>query len=184
MASSSGPRQTAVLLLEDARKNYVTESEDFNEWSDAGAISSSGQSDPYGGTAAFLMIDDTSTAASVSASPALALDSSGPFTVSWFTKQGTTQAPSGASISIRDETAGTNRGLVKYTWSSGVPSLTFEWSATSVAPPERWRDGWWRLQFASPATVSTSNSNKVYANPAIALTTEVGDVYLFGVQVE
>ena len=184
MASSSGPRQTAVLLLEDARTNLVLHSENLKaaSWTNAGLVLTSGQADPMGGTAAYLIEDDSTAAQdSVRASSQVTGTSSGVMCMSWFAKEGTTASTSG-SRHFLDSSSGTALIDTTLTWSSGVPSLTIVNVGSSGRVPERWRDGWWRFETLTSAAQSTGTFTPWHF--AARTVGDKGDTYIFGTQIE
>ena len=183
MASSSGPRQTAVLLLEAARKNQVLFSENFGStwWAPFNSPTlTSGQADPYGGTAAWLVTDD-STSNQELLNPPIAFDSTVAMTASLFVKVGTTQAGGGSRLKVTSTSGGGITG--DFTFSSGVPAMVVS-LGSSVTAPERWRDGWWRIQVkSSAANISTGTGSRFQIIPARTVG-EVGNLYIFGAQLE
>lgn len=183
---SCGPREFPTLLLEDSREQLVTESEDMSvaNWPnrDATAVTrSSEQADPSGGTAAWLIGDDSTALNEVMGIEVSMDDGAGPYGISIHMKQGETNAGT-PSFQIRDVTAGAQRFAGDVTWSSGEPTLNVAAGATE-GNPERLRDGWWRLRGLTTTSISTGNTHQFRVKPTNSAD-EVGDVYVLGAQAE
>lgn len=176
---SDGIRETPTLLLEGASTNLIVESSNFGTtWTNTGTTLTSGQSDPMGGTAAYLVDDNSAGAAeNIRITPTFTTDAVSK-AVSLFMKAGTSTT---SNILLRDDTAGVNRLAVSVAWSDGVPTATAS-TGTHLATI-RHRDGWYRLLFRSTA-VTVANTNTVYLYPATTTAGTTGTCYFFGVQAE
>lgn len=179
-ASSVGPRTFPTLLLENAAKNLIDESEDFGLWTlDGTPVTSSGQADPFGGTNAW-RIDDDSTSADERITKTVTADASTQVVLSVFLKAGTTPAPSGDQVALIASTGGGPINL-RITWSSGEPSVTYV-AGEEPNPPERWRDDFWRLSARTTGDLSTG-VHTARLSPAGIVNGETGDIIAFGFQV-
>jgi hypothetical protein len=180
-AGSSEFRNTPSLLLEETRTNYVEDSEDFSQWTAINAPAlTSGQSDPYGGTNAF-KIEDDSTSLIERISEIVSLDSSGPFGCSLFVKESTAPSTDGTIMWLRDLDSTENRMETYVLFSSGIPTQTIV-TGSSFGEPERVRDNWWRITVLSDTNISTASTNALQVFPARFDT--IGDALIFGAQVE
>ena len=179
--ASCGPREFPTLLLEDSRKNLIDEPEDFGQWNTAGGLTrSSGQDDPYGGTAAWRLEDGT-TAQQGDLTRTFTVDVSTQATLAVFVKPGTTPSSTGSRILLRS-TGGTDFIDVNIVFSSGIPAMSFAGNQGEQAnPDELWRGGWWRLAPRSTGNLSTGTYT-VFFVPAN--TTGVGDIFVHGLQLE
>lgn len=94
---------------------------DINAWSSAGTpIVTTGQSDPFGGTSAVLVNDDSAGAAE-GKTTTQANVTGDTCTLLLFAKAGTATA---SAFQLRDNTAGAYRIQGNLAWSGGVPTLT------------------------------------------------------------
>lgn len=180
-ASSVGPRTFPTLLLEDSRENFMDESEDLDTWTNTNATLSSGQGDPFGGTKAWLVADDSTSAFATVHRNFTPDDGAGPYVLSVFLKDGTTSST--GIIQWRDITASEDRVNYRVTWSSGEPTITVV-AGTTLSNHERWRDGWWRIDALSTTDVSTGNINRITVFPSGVSSGIKADVGVFGFQVE
>lgn len=185
-AGSTGVRNTPALLLERAQTNRVPWSEKFSTWTNASTAApglSSGQADPRGGTAAWLL-SDNSTVAISGKILTVTLSAATRAGMSIFMRQGTTAAAAGVVFKLR-ETGVADRGRANVTWSSGKPTVTVTVGTTWLAP-EAYRGGWWRITLRTTTATSTgagANTAQIYpANDGTV--THRGNVYVYGVQVE
>ena len=178
--TSLGPRMFPTLLLEPARTNYVKRSENLGSTSWTLIVSltrTSGQADPMGGTAAWLL-NDASTGAGTGAIRGQASVTSSTFCVgAVFLKAGTSTASRVRAFS----SAGVLPISLLIAWSSGVPTVT---ATVGVAgPTERWRDGFYRVQGRSTATV-TSGAAWVFEVQPAQEAGKAGSITMFGAQLE
>lgn len=181
-ASSAGPRTFPALLLEEQRTNWVRQSENFAStlWGKT-ITATSGQTDPRGGTAAFLL-SDGSTAVTQSMAQSITITASSRAALSWFLRQGTTNPSGGSELLLRTTNGATTHIRANVQWSSGRPTAAITNRGTLVAV-ERWRGGWYRVSARTTAAISTGNYS-VLLIPAIASAATKGNVYAFGAQVE
>lgn len=158
-ASSEGPRDTPVLLLEPASTNLIDESEDFAQWTLGGnAARTSAQADPLGGTAAWLLTSSSNTTFPGIRHTSGVVSTSTQVVLSMFVK---------ANDSTRSFLTSRSSDLTHVLqaaidWSSGEPTVSStgwnsgaEPAGTTVGTEERWRNGWWRVQLRSTAALST-----------------------------
>lgn len=185
-ASTQGPRDFPALLLEDARTNLVEDSVNLGStnWTLASGLTrTSGQADPYGGTNAWLLTDD-STSQFEGLVGAVVFSTNGQHPFSLFLRQGTTSSTSGTVFRIQSST-GAVRGAVTATWSSGIPTQAMSLGASTFAKPERYRGGWWRFTAATSTGLLSTQSNQIHIYPAgVVSVGRKGNVYAFGPQVE
>lgn len=182
-ASSVGPRNIPTLLLEEQRTNLIFPSENLAStlWVKNTVTVTSGQTDPRGGTAAFL-VSDASTVAQGSLTRLLASTASTNRTFSWFLKQGTTNHANGQTCILRSTNGASTYVRWNLTWSSGKPTATTNKGV--LLPVVRWRGGYYRFAARSTGSLSTGNY-RVHLFPAVGGGVgAVGNVYAFGCQVE
>ena len=179
---SCGPREFPTLLLEDSRENLIDESEDFNTWNVAGTPGrSSGQADPYGGTNAFRLEDD-STVSVEFIDTTLSIDAAATPGMSIWLKQGTT--PSLTDVRVILVSSGSTDAIdMGIAFSSGEPTVILTAGSTASFVQERWRDDWWRIGMTSTVAVSTGAAWLMRIVPARGAT-NIGDVFVFGADVE
>jgi hypothetical protein len=183
-AGSTGVRNTPALLLERAQTNRVTWSEKLSTWTGTATLSSA-QTDPKGGTAAWL-VSDTSTTAQQTRSLNITLTSSTRWGVSCYMRQGTTASTAGVQFRTRDAVTGALRSAFTATWSSGKPTVTVNTGSSWEAPTAH-RGGWWRFSQRTTTSVSTANALTVTISPTGSTAAAVGNkgnVYFYGAQVE
>lgn len=156
----------------------VTNPETFSSWSTSGTpVLTSGQSDPYGGTGAYLISDDDGAAAewifqnvgfTGNAVKALAI----------FLKAGTATT---TLVKLRDNTAGADRSAFTVTWASGVPSISLvTGTQLYVDPWFPWLvPGWYRFAYQS-TSVTAANTNRIEIYPAGSTAANTGTCYVFG----
>jgi len=153
----------------------VSTPEDFSAWTNLGTpIMTSGQGDPFGGTAAWLMADDDA-AALEGKQLAVTFTGNAVKALSLYAKAGTA---SELFVELRDQTAATNRFQCTITWSGGVPTISnlvgvFLRQETIPNAP-----GWYRFHFQTTSvTAANSHTWNIRIGPTPAT---VGNVYLFG----
>lgn len=180
---STGVRNTPALSLERSQTNRVPWSEKLSTWSGSATLTS-GQADPKGGTAAWL-VADTSTSAVRSKTIAVTLTATSRWNPSIFLKQGTTSSTAGVHIRLRDVTSSANRASVTVTWSSGKPTPTVG-TGSSWEGPAAHRGGWWRITWRGTTATSTANTHQfeIYPAGSPSIVGLKGDVYVYGAQVE
>ena len=172
-----------ALWLEDARTNLITESENFeaSTWTNVGvAIATSSQADPYGGLEAYLIGDNNSAGEEYIYTQPVP-PSTAVLAVSLFVREGSTTS-TGQTINFRNQTnAAALIGSATIAWSSGVPTVTVATGST-YASPEQFAGGWWRVGYISNGTTAAADEHRFEIRPADS--TGVGDLYVFGAQVE
>lgn len=168
------------LLMEYARTNLVTQSENFGAWTTFGTPTLlSGQSDPFGGTGAYLVTDDD-PAAVEGFYWAVTFTGDGTKAVSIFAKSSTAAS---SVIRLHDITASAARLLAVITWAS-TPSVAC--TAGAFIRQRQGVNGWWRFDFQATGVVA-ANTNRVYAYPAetsYIAGTSTGGTYFYGAQAE
>lgn len=175
---SDGVRETPALLQEMTRTNLITLSENFGSWTDSGTpVKTGSQADPGGGTAAYL-IEDDSAAAEEYIARSVSFTGNAVKAVSVWAKAGSAAT---SEIQIRDTTAGAYRMQAVITWTAGVPSVAMT-SGTHLQT-QRYRGGWYRFLLASSA-VTAANSHQMRLSPAGATASATGTCYFFGAQCE
>lgn len=176
--ASCGPRTFPTLLLEDDRENLIDESEDFDQWTTVSAVLTSGQNDPYGGTNAWRLEDNsTLSIGRILRDFTVKADGMG---IAVFLRVGTNASTSGSRVRV---TGASGSIVVDFTavFSSGVPSQSFT-IGSSFGPVDRWREGWYRL--SAGTTVSISTGTATMRIDAVKTAAETGDVFVFGAQAE
>jgi len=181
--SSAGPRDTPALLLEGSRKNLIKYSEDFKaaNWASIYTpVRTSEQTDPKGGTAAWLIGDDSTSVSTREGIKSTGFTpSSASLAVSIFMKADTSTS---SQVYLARSSDSALSGEVQTDWSSGVPVNVTYANASSVAPPERWRNGWYRFQFYT-TSLSNASTYELRFRPAEE-PNSTGSVYFYGAQVE
>ncbi|HWP38951.1 MAG TPA: hypothetical protein VNL18_15500 [Gemmatimonadales bacterium] len=173
-----GVRETPGILLEGARTQLVTQPENFAHaaWVNLGNLPTGGQSDPFGGTLAYLFLDD-SGASYHSVNTVVTFTGDGTKSAAIFFRAGTAAK---TALSIFDNTAATHRHAVQVTWTNGVPAISGELGSGTVFPLENWGGGWWRLQFNATGVIA-ANSNRLVVYPTgTDAVSDTGNVYVFG----
>lgn len=183
-AGSTGVRNQPALLLERSQTNRVTWSEKFSTWTSVGAVAlTSGQADPKGGTAAWLLTDASTSQLRGKTLPVTIVATSRAG-VSIHMRQGTTASTAGVLYRLRATTANVNRAAVTVTWAQGKPTATVN-TGSSWEPPMALRGAWWRISLRGTTLTSTGQTHQVEIYPGG--TTGVGNkgnVYVYGAQVE
>lgn len=168
------------VASETSHTNLVTDSENFGVW---GSVNSptltSGQTDPLGGTSAYLLEDDSASQELVRQNVA-SFTGDGEKFVSVFLKAGTAGV---TDVALQDSTVSTMRHHIRATWSGGVPALTTVAGAGTRYPVEDWGSGWYRIKFSATGVVA-ANNNRVVIYPAGSPAANTGTVYAFGAQAE
>lgn len=175
-----GIPETAGLLLEQASANVCSQPENLSTWGQGGTpVLTSGQPDPFGGSAAYLVADDSGT---VDENINIGLGESGDGTkaVSLHLRQGTSPIN---LIGLFDSNAATWRHMIRVTWIGGVPVLTTEVGSGVRFPVGGLIGGWWWCAFNAPGVVA-ANLNQLVLRPTNTVVSEQASLYVFGVQVE
>jgi hypothetical protein len=164
------------LLLEAARTQLVTDPENFGVWTVGGTpILTSGQADPFGGTAAYLINDD-SAAVTESIYEPVTFTADAEKCISVFVKQGTSDD---FMLGLYDNTAGAWRHEVTGTWSAGVPSLATFVGAGTRFPVEPYANGWWRVAVSATGVIA-ANVNRFFLAPTRDTVGDTGTTFFYG----
>lgn len=159
--------------------NLVAYSEEFGEWSsNLTPVLTSGETDPLGGTNAYLIEDDNAGGIEYVYTE-VQFTTSEQKAITLFVKEGDSAAASGSVVRLRDTTAAATRGQIGLTWSAGAPVVTY--SIGTKLFEREWLNGWWRLAFLSQAITHT-NDHLIEIWPALT-SAETGDLRAFGVTV-
>lgn len=166
-----------TTLLEALRAQLVTDPENFGAWTAIGTpILTSGQVDPFGGTAAYLLNDDDAVTVVEGIFQVVTFAGNATKAFSVFLKQGTSDD---SSIEVWDNTALVDRISIKVTWTAGVPSMAITAGAGTLFPVENWGGGWYRLPFAANGVIA-ANATRLYLYPTQQTNTDTGTTYFFG----
>lgn len=165
-----------TTLLESGRTQLVTNPENFAAWTVEGTpVLTSGQADPMGGTAAYLL-DDDSAVAFERIKQNVAFTGDGTKAMALFIRQGSTTQN---FVSLFDTTVG-SKIVISITWTAGVPALGINSGSGTVYPPESYGNGWYRISWSVNSVVAT-NTNQFYINSTFGNSTgETGTLYIFG----
>jgi len=171
-----GVRETPSYLFEGARTQKVTDPENFTPWTNFGTpIVTSGQADPFGGTAGYLVEDDNA------ASPegrweVVPFTGDGIKAIGYHVRQNTAAA---FSLALFDNTAASYRIIVIGTWNAaGVPVLSINTGAGSLFTPQRIGNWWWVTVSANGVIAANTNQTRFFA--ADIANAPVGKTYFFG----
>jgi|GEM_PF-5414235 len=177
------PALEAGLLLEYARTNLCTRSQELDVWSMVGTSTVTPN--------AKVASDGTATGDLISCGVAGPV-SCGRARVCTFTGDGTKVCSielavgdgSFSTLLLTDVTAGTTRHQVRVTWTAGVPTLSTIAGSGTLFPVVALPDGWYRLSFSAAGVIAAnSNEFRVYAG-AIGTAVAGNSVYAWGAQVE
>ena len=175
---TTGYRDTPSLLLEGARTNYIADSEDlsstdsWNIGSSAYATLTSAQSDPYGGTAAWLF-EHATTDSGVSLDALCSLSTNIYPAPSIFFKQSDS-----TNVRLFLITVSGTKFQATVDWSSGVPDVTMSSGVHDFT--EKYIGGWYRFGFHATGFYGGAYTLRTY--PTVG--TATGGVYVFGAQLE
>lgn len=162
-------------LLEGARPQLCPDPENFGAWSVAGTpVLTSGQADPFGGTAAYLVEDNDAAAFEHLTSAGDIAFTDGERCAALFVKQG-----SASTSWVRLRGGATDRHRVLITWTNGVPVLSTSAGAGTRFPVEPWANGWYRIAF-SAAGVLAADTNVLEFGPGTFAASGTGTGYFFG----
>lgn len=153
--------------------NLVSEPENFAAWSASGTpVVTGGQPDPFGGTDAFLLEDNNLVGVS-QLDIGVSFASDGAKGFSLFVKE----APSSdrTVITLRDETAGTQDGVVVI-WMSGAPLI--DGGTATFLGFRQYSDGWWRALIQGPVVAANVNLYRIV--PATGGAASTGNIFVFG----
>lgn len=132
--------------------------DDINAYTSFGSVGvTTGVSDPFGGTSAVTLDDDTagSTEAKYKTVAGLLAGSS---VVRVFAKQGTATV---SDAFLNDETNATGRGVLRLTWSGGVPTASIPAGNAVAVTPVAVGDGWYFCGMVSSGVVAGA-SHRLY----------------------
>jgi hypothetical protein len=165
------------LLIEEARTNLLTYSEQFGLWTNSGAtVTANSIVAPSGETSADTIVRAGFTSDAIYNTATFTGD--GVKAVSIWIKKGT--SPS-TLIALLDATVSVYRLWADITWSGTTPSLAF--TNGSLISSTNYGNGWWRLELATTA-VTAANPNRVYIYPGRTGSTNGDTVYVWGAQAE
>lgn len=168
------------LLIEAARTNLITSSENFGAWTAIGTpVLTAGQADPFGGTAAYLFNDDDGAVAE-GILLGLTFTGDGEKAAAWYIREGTSAT---VDFAIYDNTAATLRHRVRVTWTAGVPVLTTVSGTGTLFAVVALANGWYRVMFSATGIVA-ANANRSYLWQIGTAASSTGTVYIFGAQAE
>lgn len=173
-----GIRETPGYLLEGARTQLNANPENFGAWAVTGTpVLTSGQADPFGGTAAYLLADDDAAAVEFIMQN-VTYTGDATKAVSLFAKPGSLATQ---DARLRDTTAGASRHHITITWASGVPTLSTAAGAGVLFTPVLLNGGWYAIAFNANGVVAANNNRiEVFAGSAF-VAGNVGNGYIFGV---
>jgi hypothetical protein len=158
-----------------AATQLVSLPENFGGWTVVGTpILTAGQSDPLGGTAAYL-IEDNDAAAFEHMQLVVAFTGDATKCISLYMKQGT------ATKTWFRLRGAAERHRVIVTWAGGVPTLATSAGSGALYTPEQhptYTD-WYRISI-SAASVVAADTNVIEFGPGDFLTTSIGTGYYFG----
>jgi len=135
----------------------------------------SGQGDPFGGTAAY-QINDDSAASPEAIQATVAFTGDGTKSIALFLRAGTATK---TTFGIFDNTAAAWRAQVDVTWTAGVPSAAIVTGGGSVFPIEVIGGGWYRIA-VSVNSVVAGNSNRFLIYGADTTNATTGTTFIFG----
>lgn len=162
----------------NAATQLATLPENFDGWVDIGTpVLTAGQSDPLGGTAAYLISDNDAAAFE---GLYLEVDYTGDAAkaVSVYLKQGTATVN---TLALRTNTGPVYRAIVQVTWTAGVPALAVTSGSATLYTVEQHptQTDWYRCSFA-PAGVVGTEVNRIEVYPTTSTAADTGTVYAFG----
>lgn len=180
-----GPRTRATLLLEGGRINRLPHPLNLGAWSTSGAPPAAvgGQADPFGGTGAWLLNDNSGAATQVYFDIAAGLVGDGTKAMALFLKQGTAAV---TTVDLFDSTAAVKRVRIDVTWNGvNAPTLTIPEGAgqTWTPTPVPGAPGWWRIPFNGQGLLA-ANVNNYRILPAGNTPANTGTVIAYCAQLE
>jgi hypothetical protein len=134
-----------------------------------------GQSDPFGGTGAYLITDDD-VATSEGIQIAVVFTGDGTKAIAIYAKPNVGVT----SFQLVDDTAATSRILGNITWSVGVPSVAMTAGVLLLAEAIPNSGGWYRFH-CQGAGVVAANNNRITLRIDAASAANTGSSYYFGV---
>lgn len=148
------------------------------DWNSSGTPVITGtQTDPLGGTDAFLIEDDDGAGEEYVYPDNVTLTPNvdGEAIVAVFLKAGTA---SETQLRLYDATATATRHAVDVTWSGGVPSLATSSGSGTLFAPVALGSSWYLVRFSATAIVS-GNNHRLEISPAGDTASATGTVYVF-----
>lgn len=163
-------------LSEGARTQLVTNPENFGAWTVVGTpVLTSGQADPFGGTAAYL-IEDNDAIGGESLVQNVGFTGNAEKCFMVFVRQGTVATN---FFALHDATVPTYRHLVRISWSGGIPTLSTVIGAGTRFAPISAGAGWW-IVAATGTDVLAGNTNRIELSPVDTSGSATGTAYFFG----
>lgn len=149
----------------------------FGSWGSGGGAPTltAGQSDPFGGTDAFL-VEDANTGDTELLSQPVSFTGDGDKGFGIFIKEGTLSAGGTQIIQIRDNSTGTNHHI-EFTWSGGAPSISSSPNVV-VLDTVAYPDGWYHMKLQATGIVA-ANDNRFRILPASSGAAETGSLFIF-----
>jgi hypothetical protein len=173
--------QASLINAIASPANLLTDPLNFSNWAMAGLVATTNQSDPFGGTDAFLLEDDSSNAIEYCYSTC-AITTDGTKGASLYVKEGTSD---NFFVALTDQTSNVHRYALTVDWVDNVPvAATYITSGPgNLYPPEDVGGGWWLLKFYGEDTLS-ANTNRLNIGPTgWTLASNEGTLYVYGAKV-
>lgn len=162
--------------LVQAATQLHTNPENFGAWTPSGTpVRTGGQSDPLGGTAAYLLGDDSGVAAEY-VTEVVTFTGSAAKSMALYVKGDTATT---SVYQLFDSTAVLDRLKVTITWSAGVPSPVASVGTAFLAESVPTFPTWYRIPVQT-TTVTPGNTNTVAIYPAGETVGNTGNIYVFG----
>ena len=163
--------ESAELVLEGARTQLVADPENIGNWTATTCTRTAGQSDPFGGTGAYLLTPTGGAGSNVL--QAVTFTADGTKAILGFMRAGTSTK---SQIGVHENPGG-YRHLVDVNWAAGVPTLATNLGAGTLFSVIPWGDGWYALAVNANSVVA-ANANRyiVFPDPTGAN----GTVFFFG----
>ena len=179
-----GPRTRASLLLEGSRTNKLAQPLNFAAWLTANGppAPTGGQADPFGGTGAFRLTDNSAVATQLFG-VAAAFVGDGTKGMGVFLKQGTAAV---TTVDLFDITAAAKRVRIDVTWNgANAPTLTVPEGAGQTWAPFAvpGAPGWWWITYNGQGIVA-ANANQFRVLPAGNPAGNTGTVFAYLAQAE
>lgn len=164
-------------VMEWSDHNMMPNSELFSAWSLSGTPGVVvGEDDPYGGTNAYLLSDDTGGASEYIYEVPASFSENGTKTLGMFLKEGASPPAGGSEILLYDVTAAVTRLQSRISWAAGSLVITHQ-QGTHYFERE-WLNGWWR-HACNTISVIAANTHQVQIFPA-RVAAQTGDIRIFG----
>lgn len=154
----------------------VTDPENFGAWAVVGTpVRTGGQTDPFGGTSAYLVDDNDGAAFEYLVSTGDIAFTDGTRAFSIFVKQGTL-----ANCWFRMAGGAVERHRVRVTWTAGVPSLSTQVGAGTLFTVENWGGGWWRVSASANGVLAADTNTFQFGPGSDGAASDTGTGYFFG----